>query len=488
MLTKDEVRDKIKKGESFEGNEIQEIDFEDYTFEVPVNFKAAIFRGSANFRNAKFLGDVDFQGAQFWGSATFESATFSQKVYFPDTKFQADVSFSKAILAEDVIFDSKGIEIEELDFFGHISKYPIYFKGAIFSGLSDFTGAKFQRNTNFQEVQFVKNGMFDLATFSQRAYFPRAKFQASVSFSKTIFGGKATFGNAEFHKKASFENARFLKETYFGYARFFDEAVFNYSRFLGTTFFDGEDKNRVFSGNHPTWMISVFFQKPEETLFRTVDLSKCSLINTDLSKVELTDVKWAVKRTLLDIRKVAYDEISSESKKMHSLIEKVYRQLKKNYEHRGSYGEAGDFYYGEMEMRRLSHRGIFKYVSFTAFYKYLSGYGEKYWRAFFWLLCFMVMFTASYLLVGLKLQTPELSSPATFVYKPSLNFKVFLDSQFWQDFFRSFFHALEVATFRNEKTFLVFSISGQFLEIIEMIVMPIQVALTILSVKRKFKR
>jgi len=272
-----------------------------------------------------------------------------------------------------------------------------------------------------------------------------------------------------------------------GYAQF-SEAIFNYSKFAKRTYFDGPDKEKLFSKTFQTHFISVEFQKPEDVLFRMVNLSKCFLVNTDLSKVELTGVEWYTKKGLFFTRKAVYDEVSGEKDKNYQLIEKLYRQLKKNFEGRGSYGEAGDFHYGEMEMRRLSHRWFFRYLSLTSLYKILSGYGEKYWLALFWLFLFLLFFSLAYLVIGMKLQTAKVVEMRIIQYSPALSFHIFLDHNFWWDYYQSLIHSLEIATFQRDKAFVPISTTGRLFEILETILIPIQVALSVLAVRRRFRR
>jgi uncharacterized protein YjbI with pentapeptide repeats len=382
----------------------------------------------------------------------------------------------------------EGIEIGDIEFRGQRLERQVIINGAKFKGNVDFTNTLFLKDVSFRNSKFFGKVYFDSAHFEDSADFAFTEFEDEASFSNKIrFAKHIGFGGAIFHKKVSFENALFQGETYFGYTRFVSEAIFSYARFFERTFFDGAEENRLFSDNHPMSMISVLFQKPQETHFRIVNLSRCLLTNTDLSSVELTDIKWA-KRGLLDKRKAVYDEIAGDSRKNYPLIEKVYRQLKKNYENRGSYGDAGDFHYGEMEMRRLAHQGIFKYISLTALYKYLSGYGEKYWRAFFWLGIFFILFASSYLITGIKASSENANSSVVMIYNFTFQFSNLFTSSFWQDFSRSLLHAFEVATFQRNRMFMPVSTSGRFLEILQAIIISIQAAFTALALKRNFKR
>ena len=91
------------------------------------------------------------------------------------------------------------------------------------------------------------------------------------------------------------------------------------------------------------------------------------------------------------------------------MIAELYQQLKKNYDERKDYWTAGDFHYGEMEMKRLHSRGNNRWVRWlyrnhgvVAWYKYASRYGESYVRPAIVLLIVIATFTLLFPLAGLE--------------------------------------------------------------------------------------
>ncbi|MEW6660216.1 MAG: hypothetical protein AB1424_16335 [Thermodesulfobacteriota bacterium] len=62
--------------------------------------------------------------------------------------------------------------------------------------------------------------------------------------------------------------------------------------------------------------------------------------------------------------------------------ERLYRQLKANYEEERDFKRVGDFHYGEMEMHRRGSPWRQWGPSWYNFYRVLSGYGERPLRAF----------------------------------------------------------------------------------------------------------
>jgi hypothetical protein len=144
----------------------------------------------------------------------------------------------------------------------------------------------------------------------------------------------------------------------------------------------------------------------------------------------------------------------------YRLVEKLYRQLRKNYEGKGAYAEAGDFHYGEMEMRRLAQPAALRHISLAALYKYLSGYGEQHGLALFWLLfAVFVLFPALYLLAG------AFGEPAGAVL-----------------------HSLEISTFLKPESAAPVPMAGRFVEGCERIAVPVQAGLLLLAIKRHYAR
>jgi hypothetical protein len=81
--------------------------------------------------------------------------------------------------------------------------------------------------------------------------------------------------------------------------------------------------------------------------------------------------------------------------------ERLYRQLKQNYEDQRDYERASDFHYGEKEMRRRSPgtpRGL---KALLWLYKVASGYGEHVLPPLLWLVGLLVVATLTYLEWGL---------------------------------------------------------------------------------------
>jgi hypothetical protein len=100
------------------------------------------------------------------------------------------------------------------------------------------------------------------------------------------------------------------------------------------------------------------------------------------------------------------------------LIAELYQQLKKNYDDRRDYWTAGDFHYGEMEMKRLSSgrenpllRWFKAHLGLVAWYKYASEYGESYVRPAWILGLVLLAFGLLYPIAGLRYESARESLP-----------------------------------------------------------------------------
>jgi uncharacterized protein YjbI with pentapeptide repeats len=310
------------------------------------------------------------------------------------------------------------------------------FRGAMFSEYADFLQATFSKGADFGGAMFSEHAQFDGATFSKGADFGRATFSKHVNFGRATFSGYADFGGAMFSEAANFDRATFSERTVFGGATFskgadfgratfskgadflettFSErARFDGATFSGRTLFGGRPGNaqagHIFAGTAVDFRQAVI-NPPDVITFLGADLTTCQFLDTDLRKVQLVDVKWPQKRG----RALVYDEIDSVEagsggRRPWSHVERLYRELKQNYEDRRDYERAGDFHYGEKEIRRKNPDTTWGlrffltlYWLFSGYGEWLfSGYGERYLRPLLWAGWLFVGSTLGYMWWGLR--------------------------------------------------------------------------------------
>jgi hypothetical protein len=198
----------------------------------------------------------------------------------------------------------------------------------------------------------------------------------------------------------------------------------------------------------------------------------------------------------------------------YDLIAELYQQLKKNYDDKRDYSTAGDFHYGEMEMKRLSSpqrnpvlRWLYRNLGLVAWYKYASDYGESYVTPFLRLLIVLVLFTFIYPACGLHRVSSEKGTPSRPVAQTTsltTNTDVISYANFFQFltaypgsklrgtvgfFVQNAMTSVSVASLRRDfADYEPQSVSSRLAALIELLLTSTLVALFLLAVRRQFRR
>lgn len=265
---------------------------------------------------------------------------------------------------------------------------------------------------------------------------------------------------------------------------------------------------------------------PKRVKLHDIDLGDWSFLKTDVSGLDLRRCKWASadrcpRGRIMPANWILYDEIRPKwdyrpllravtrvaapkktrlkrgDKAVPSYREvlDLYRGLRRNYERRLEYPEAGDFHIGEMEARRLifwhgSGPGratrFLQYGAMTI-YRVLSGYGERYTKAALWLACLVFLAAGLFLFFGLK----DAKTETDIAYH--LTFPRLASDVVWgflSDFFsRALPYSLSVATLLvRDKLYAPSNGWGQWLYLAESLLGGLLVALMILGIRRNFRR
>ncbi|MCZ7381019.1 MAG: pentapeptide repeat-containing protein [Candidatus Methanoperedens sp.] len=229
----------------------------------------------------------------------------------------------------------------------------------IFPSLIDFHGHLFEKHVYFSHAQFNDKAVFSHAHFNNITVFSNAHFNKNVSFTGTHFNKlKVYFSFVQFKELAYFYS------TEFNYVDFEGAVFWGEGHFIGTKFLSA-NKDLIFFGNGiPYEDIILFedvkFHDPKNVKFQNIDLSNVSFLNTDVSEIQFLDVKWR-KIPLLKLkfhlgsRLAVIDEtrIEKDYSTTYDAVAQLYRRFRRNYETNYRFAEAGDFFIGEMEMRRL---------------------------------------------------------------------------------------------------------------------------------------
>jgi hypothetical protein len=409
------------------------------------NFSRAVFPGGAvDFTWAKFASDggVDFKLAEFSGDKTadFHFAEFTGKVAnFAGASFGKDGGANFSLIQ---FSGGDGANFSSTRFFG---------KGQANFSTTNFSG---RGGANFNKAEFTCSGgaNFSLAqlTGKSKANFVNAKFvgDGPVNFSRARFSGGsgADFSDAEFHCPAG---VSFSGSTFSGGGRIL---------FSGRTFYHGT----------PVDFQDISFEYPDRVTFSVVDLSHARFLLTDVTRINFIRISWCGRRynsSLFSGRVKVYDELFQERGRMlrytqrlaralrstgllltaaqrlrfldrlgapgrsarlsflgcarvwaaskeenHWGVYRLYNQLMENYTNNYRYHEAGDFYAGQMEMRRrenfenpLVRIGLW-------LYRLVSLFGERPAYAFAWLAVALLAAGFLNLRAGIIQVPPELAT------------------------------------------------------------------------------
>ncbi len=367
-------------------------------------------------------------------------------------------------------------------------------------GLADFSDFVFP-SANYRHREFKASCLFLRATFTQAADFGWASFTRAAHFADATFTQDASFIEARFTRGADFRATTFTQAT------LFRETVFR------------EDSGLV------AWLLFglATFEKPEAVVFYRTYLGQALFSNCDVSKVTFSNVRWRErkngKRTvfeeLVDLTPETAEALrppkASADERNYALIAELYQQLKKNYDDRGDYWTAGDFHYGEMEMKRLSSRRknpiwrwLHRHLGLVAWYRYASEYGESYARPAASLLFFLlVFFPALYPLIGLRAAKPAeavstVAQSGQASYPPTLSYSAYIHSAaaqtgghsltIWELIGNSLRASVDIALLRPALAYEPAGDAGWALSRVQFVLTSTLFALFLLAVRRQFRR
>ncbi|MFQ5716176.1 MAG: hypothetical protein ACE5GQ_03655 [Nitrospinales bacterium] len=255
-----------------------------------------------------------------------------------------------------------------------------------------------------------------------------------------------------------------------------------------------------------SWMdfSSVTVKNPRKIRFENVYLGRTSFYQTDIEEFTFKNVKFAKTKDRFINRERLADETWNDlvpkekrrtyDKNFYSHVEILYRQLKRNFEEQRDYARAGDFHYGEMEMRRkretLENGKRFtkipslKYFSLISLYKLFSGYGEKWYQALISLLALLALF-ASLNILWIEPQTKDVNVEP----KEKIIWRWYASPP-WEKFGNSLLYTFKIMTLQRDFDFKPIKgvwlgramVSAQFL------IGPTIIALMILAIRRQFRR
>lgn len=485
-------------------------------------------------------------------SASYAKRRFSRRCIFNRAVFAGSADFSGVVFCEGAIF-SEATFLQQANFLG-----------SVFTKEGVFAWATFARGASFFAVKFIEEARFHWARFGQAAIFSGTAFGGDARFNSAVFLGDVFFNVIRPTAPSGATNARhspirfpfiataFEKRADFREATFDGRAEFRQTRFR-------EDA----SGEPGIMLSSARFDKPRLVIFYDVYLGQALFHNCDVSEFQFTKVRWRErpngKRMVFEEHKsLRVDQVdtvallsggSGPVELNYGLIAELYQQLKKNYDDRKDYWTAGDFHYGEMEMKRLAtpnpnrvsrwigakiktwlarenpgglarrakskgysessfhalRQKWHRRMGLAAWYKRASEYGESYGRPLLWLGGTLVLFMFLFPVSGLRPAANPTPEPApiwqvhpaktqapVLSYSNSVRYGTIEPSgrgvSPWSLLGHSLMTTIGVAAFQRGLAYEPCYPWGKLLATVETILTSTLIALFLLAVRRQFRR
>ncbi|RCG28722.1 pentapeptide repeat-containing protein [Sphaerisporangium album] len=527
-------------------------DFREATFAGDVDCSGVTFAMGAVCYKATFTGRVDFSDATFVGGASFGEATFTERADFDKATFPEVPGSGGAIFPGGTDFShvtfTKGARFAGVTF-----TVGVMFYGATFSDGVGFDGATFTAHANFDRVTF-SYALFRGATFSGRQRSRNMNLTAT-GFNDVMFSDYADFSHARVPGAVEMRGrvprlflegmevdgdlvvevaAETVAATRIrGAGRVtlrVRAAQVDASEAAITGSFtvqglrepiQGVDESGLPYPAHPGQLAAVTSLRgtdAQHLVLTDVDLSRCLFAGMHrVDQVRLDgwcafafdprgrrqvlaeEHHWRASRAAL--ARTAWrawrgwtsapEGVGVVSSKR---LEVLYRQLRTALENSKNEPGAADFYYGEMEMRRLSHRdptyparGLERLV-LTAYWL-LSGYGLRASRAVTALLVMIGLATLGFATVGFSHSSTtayQLLPPApgrTAIYQ---QIDIQAPRPGWGT---AFYHAIDSSTsLLHTPGAEPLTPYGQAIEIILRLLGPLLLGLAILAVRGRVKR
>ncbi|MEU5811455.1 pentapeptide repeat-containing protein [Streptomyces sp. NPDC047718] len=440
-------------------------------------FGGATFSGIAWFDSATFSDIAWFGGATFSDIARFDDAAFNDTARFVNVTFASEARFGatfSAALFEGSVFsgDAKFFDVTFSDHagFGNVRfSAAARFDGVTFSNNVWFDGATFSDDAWFGGATFSAAAEFDGAVFSADAMFNGATFPEATRLGPLVCGGALYLSGATFGKpvtieaaaaavicmRTGWESTATLRLRY-ATVDLSDAVVTQPIAVTAHTAPFANDSGIVidetgFAGDASVRISSLRGVDAAHLVLTNTDLSECRFFGAfHLDQLRLegetvfartpcgTDVRRAIPLRWTD-RLALAEEHHWRAQPNHRprlragwiqappgagpavcppgppALAALYRQLRKAFEDGKDEPGAADFYYAEMEMRRLgsvSRRARAERGLLTAYWA-LSGYGLRASRALIWLGFAMTVTILALMMWGLPTHDPKSRTTGT---------------------------------------------------------------------------
>lgn len=408
-------------------------------------FDRVTVRGKVSFRHTKVRGNVRFVRAEIGGSAEFNDARIEGSAFFGHTKIGSVLSgMPSSVNRRSVSFN--GAEIRSVVGFAH----------AEISGDVVFVRAKIGGELQFNGAEIGGNVLFRYTAIGWGATFRGAVFRSATEVGTLVCKDAVDLSEATFESGVTIEasaRAVICRRT-----RWASTATLRL-RFAKVDLSNAFMEYPVSVSAHPrpfargggemaepevpgplVWVTSLRGVDAAHLVLADVDLSRCRFagaIHLDQLRMEgrcpfaavpsgihrrgLWPVRWTPRRILAEEQHwrahttsaAGWTPSQSGEPPEPAALAPIYRQLRKAFEDSKDEPGAADFYYGEMEMRRLNRDAPRAERALLAAYWAASGYGLRASRAMGLLLVSMTTTVLVMMLWGLPKDDPKPESTGT---------------------------------------------------------------------------
>jgi hypothetical protein len=384
--------------------------------------------------------NFNFCGVWFPGRQSFFKTEFNGKVDFNSATFNDEASFFEAV----------------------------------FRGRTEFKGTKFKSAADFWTVHFHGEADFFGAEFHGEARFSYSTFHRDVFFRDTNFIKKAVFFDATFEGLAVFGGI-FNGEADFTLASFNERAVFTEASFKDYLKFWGNSTRQVFGEQSSLRLQDARIEKPEYLFFNTVALRPHWFVDVDARQFNFNNIAWRYTDIHEEIEELKKREVSGPHEKLAIACQRLAANAKENHRH----DEVSLFRYLAMDVRRRKKWGGFTPWKLEWWYWAASGYGRRPLQALIVLLGIWLLFASLYICVGFARPSPGRSDEGNLAAtRPDETGAPLKPS-------RSLLYSLGVMTLQKPDPPPVTTMA-QSLVMMETILGPLQAALFVLAVRRRF--
>lgn len=521
-----------------------DINFTNSVFSDTVDFSFSSFKGKVWFDYVFFLGATDFSSVKFYNVTSFSESKFEKNVSFNQANFHKKVTYYDAVFKILSSFVETVFE-DEAQFLNVVFDGELHFIETFFHSNSFFREAIFNGDFIFEDVICHKKILFDNAVINRKIKIKKSIFNGISSYKDVFFKGEVEIIEVVFNSFASFERCKtikgkikFINTVFFASSSFNDiiygeNITFINCHFFNVSFIRSRLTDIVFSNCHfylaKSWIIRRsneirYYLKEENTFYMSLLLQ---LYENEKEMIEILKRKKIYKKNYLaehrqyleksrfkiffklvlknSLKTITYPFLKLFPNSSYSLKEKIftpepnfflidfgevrdnYMQLKVNMDRMKDYDLANDFYYGEMEMKRLGEKWYKPKRWFLSLYKTLSGYGNSPLRAV--IMFFALIWIFSFPLLFMNLGARDLSAQ---INNKTVREQVVFKTSFIENLCEmaslSFYSITALSNLTRAPYEPLNRFTFYYVSTVQYIFRPVQIALIILAIRRKVKR